>query len=182
MSKWDDHGQEFLRLRAEGRSYAKISRILPVSATTLKKWGIKWQVKIQELRAAHVATFVQEHLMELEHRLELRAEQISRMRDELANRDLGQLSTQELLRLELRYLDAAQKEVAPVKVEVSNPLAAYERVLVQCLHLPSGTEPEDIPELAAKWAGGPNAEKKAQRIEESEEDIVSESRLLFEED
>jgi len=166
MSKWDEHGQEFLRLRAEGRSYAKIAGILPVSVTTCKKWGLKWQPKIEEMRAAHVSGFLKGHLMELEHRLKLRAEQISRLRDELADRDLGELSTQELLRLELRYLDAAQKEVAPLKVEVSNPLATYENILVQCLRLPEGTTMDDVPKLAAELAG----ETRKQLPDESEED------------
>lgn len=154
MSKWTDHGERFLELRGKGISYSRIAKEIPVSVTTLKKWGQEWNDKIQELGRIRLATFVEEQLMTLEKRLELRAEQISRMRDELSSRDLSQLDDATLLRIYLRYVDAASKEVAPLKLElaVSSPLATYERVLIQCLELPPGTTVDDIPELAAEMA------------------------------
>lgn len=165
MAKWDDHGEEFLRLRAEGRSYAKIGRVLSVSVTTLKKWGSRHLVEIAEMRAAHLSSFVKGFLMEVEERIVLRAEQISRIRDELADRDLAKVSTEQLLRLELRYLESVRRDVAPLRIEVTNPLAAYERVLVQCLHVQGDLEAEDVAELAEKWAAGPSAEGMALRAE-----------------
>lgn len=172
MAKWDDHGEEFLRLRAEGRSYAKIGRILPVSVTTLKIWGQREQVRVREMRDAHLVGFVKAFLMEVEERLVLRAEQITRIRDELADRDLGKLSTEQLLRLELRYLESVRRDVAPLKIEVANPLAAYQEVLVQCLHVRGEIEAEDIPGLAAKWEAGPSAGKKALRVDAEAPDEV----------
>lgn len=154
MSKWNEYGERFLELRGKGISYSRIAKEIPVSVTTLKKWGREWSDKIQELGRVRLAKFVEEQLMTLEKRLELRAEQISRMRDELAARDLSQLDDGTLLRIYLRYVDAASKEVAPMKLEleVSNPLAAYERVLIQCLELPPGTTVDDVPKLAAEMA------------------------------
>ena len=69
------------------------------------------------------------------------------------------------------YVDAAGKDAAPqrVEVEVSNPLAAYERVLVQCLELPEGTTKEDIPKLAAELASHQALEKLEQRRETERE-------------
>jgi hypothetical protein len=131
-----------------------------VSVTSLKKWGREWNEKIQELGRVRLATFVDEQLMTMEKRLELRAEQIQRMRDELSARDLSQLDDATLLRIYLRYVDAAGKEIDPVKVEVVNPLATYERVLVQCLEVPEGTRREDIPDLAAKMADGTAVKKR----------------------
>ncbi len=152
MPKWTDHGERFLELRGKGISYSRIAKEIPVSVTTLKKWGREWNDKIQEIGRIRLATFVEEQLMTLEKRLELRAEQISRMRDELSSRDLSQLDDATLLRIYLRYVDAASKEVAPLKVEVTNPLATYENVLMQCLELPPGTTVNDIPKLAAEMA------------------------------
>ena len=131
-----------------------------MSVTSLKKWGKEWSDKIQELGNVRLAAFVDEQLMTMEHRLKLRAEQILRMRDELASRDLSQLDDSVLLGIYLRYVNAVGKEVDPIRVEVSNPLAAYERVLIQCLQIPPDTKPEDIPALAEEFARGPEVKKR----------------------
>ncbi len=164
LAKWDEYGERFLELRGKGVSYSRIAKEIPVSVTTLKKWGQDWLDKIQEIGRVRIATFVQEELITLEKRLELRAEQIQRMRDELATRDLSQLDDATLLRIYLRYLDAVGKEVAPLKlkVEVSNPLATYENVLFKILQVPPGTTLEDVPSLAAEFARGPAPEKEAE--------------------
>ena len=171
MAKWDEYGEKFLELRAKGVSYAKISDEIPVSVTTLKKWSQDWRDKIRELSRARIEAFVEEQLVALEHRLQLRAEQIMRMRDALDGQDLSKLAPETLLQIYLRYVDAAGKDAAPqkVEVEVSNPLAAYERVLVQCLELPEGTTKEDIPKLAAELASHQALEKLEQRRETERE-------------
>lgn len=153
MSKWSDYGEKFLELRSQGMSYQRIAGEVAVSVTTLKKWGVQWESKIQELRGARLAAFVDQQLVDLESRLRLRGEQILRMRDELAARDLSNLNDSVLMRIYLRYLDAVQKEVQPLKVEVSNPMAAYESILLRCLELPPGTTEADVPALAAEMAG-----------------------------
>ena len=153
MSKWSDYGEKFLELRSQGMSYQKIAEEVAVSVTTLKKWGIQWDSKVEKLKRDRLAAFVDQQLVDLESRLKLRGEQILRMRDELASRDLSKVNDSVLMRIYLRYLDAVQKEVQPLKVEVSNPMAAYESILLRCLELPPGTTEADVPKLAAEMAG-----------------------------
>jgi len=152
LAKWDEHGERFLELRGGGMSYGRISKEIPVSVTTLKKWGQDWKDKIRELGQGRLEKFVEEQLLALEHRLQLRAEQIIRLRDALDGQDLSELAPETLLRLYLRYVDAAGKDAAPIKVEVTNPLADYQRVLLQCLELPEGTSESDVLEVAADLA------------------------------
>lgn len=152
LSKWSEYGEKFLGLRSQGMSYRRIADEVAVSVTTLKKWGQQQDTRIQELSSARLATFVETQLMDLESRLKLRGEQILRIRDELAGRDLSKLDDSVLMRIYLRYLDAVQKEVQPLKVELTNPIAAYENVLIQCLELPPGTSIDDIPKLAEEMA------------------------------
>lgn len=152
LSKWSDYGEKFLELRAQGMSYQKIAGEVAVSVTTLKKWGVQWDSKVEELKRDRLAAFVDQQLVDLESRLRLRGEQILRMRDELAARDLSKVNDSVLMRIYLRYLDAVQKEVQPLRVEIANPLADYQRVLMQCAVLPEGTTEEDIPKIAAELA------------------------------
>ena len=78
---------------------------------------------------------------------------------------------------ELRYLDAAQREVAPLKVEVSNPLATYRNVLIQCLEIPKGMTMDDVPKVAAELAGGTT-----KRLPDGSDEDRKKWRLEFEED
>ena len=106
-----------------------------------------------------------EWLMAKERRVELFGEQVLRLRDELADRDLSELATPELLRLYLRYLGAVSREIEPIRVDLaaSDPLASYRDILIQCLELPPGMTKDDVPAVAAQMAsaisgGGPKKE------------------------
>lgn len=168
MAKWDDYGIRFLELRTGGKSYEKISKLIPVSVTTLKRWGGMLSVQIQELKDLRVSAFVQENVLVQERRLELVGEQVARMQDELADRDLREMTVEQLLRLYLRYLDGIRKEVEPVRVEVSNTVVNYENILEKILAVPEGMTKEDIPDLAEELGAdrGPTL-KVAENVPES---------------
>lgn len=153
MAKWEKLGKEFLRRRGAGESHAKLAKAMGISVTTSKAWEKRWSPKIDEMREANIGAFVAEHLADLEHRMAFRAEQMSRIRDELADRDLKDMTTDQLMRLLLRWLESAKREVAPEKIEIADPLRMYERVLERCLGVPPGAVAGDIPKLAAEFAG-----------------------------
>ncbi len=132
MSKFEQYGEKFLELRSQGMSYRRIADEVAVSVTTLKKWGLEWEDKIQEMGQARLQAFVDQQLMDLESRLRLRGEQILSMQQELAARDLGEMESSLLLRLYLRYLESVQKEVAPLRVEVNSTMQNYEQILLRC--------------------------------------------------
>ncbi len=154
MAKWEKRGKEFLRRRAAGESYVKVAKSLGISVTTSKAWGKRWSPKIDEMRDANIEAFVADHLADLDRRMALRAEQMSRIRDELSDRDLKELTTDQLMRLLLRWLESAKREAAPERVEITDPLRMYERVLERCLSLPPEVVVGDIPKLAAQFAEG----------------------------
>lgn len=154
MSRWAECGHEFMTLRSMGMSYARIAEKLGVSKTTLLKWGKEHEERLAEMGAKRLAAFLEQHLMDLESRLRLRGEQIRRMETELAARDFTELDIARLLRLYNQYLEGFRREVQIVKVEVTNPLAAYERILMQILELPEGTAAADVPKLAKELAEG----------------------------
>lgn len=132
MSKWDQYGERFMELRSLGSSYHRIASQMDISVTTAKTWGKRFSLEIQQLARARVAKFAEEHLQVLENRLILRSEMIVSMRDELLTRDLSDIDTATLLKVYLRYLDSAQKEVQPLRVEVNSNMLAYEKIMLKC--------------------------------------------------
>lgn len=149
MSKWDKYGEKFLELRMKGMSYRRIAEEIAVSVTTLKAWGVKWNSEIKALAASRFGVFVDEYLIDIRSRLELRGQQIERLRDELEKRDLSDIETGELLRLFIRYVESAQKDAAPLRVEINSTMENYERILLKVAEvevedprLPSPVEPE----------------------------------------
>ena len=109
---------EFIGLRAQGVSYSKIAMQLRVSRQTLVNWNRQFSEQIQEMKASRMAELAEKWLQEKERRVELFAEQLSRMQDELAERDLSEISTAELLRLYLRYLDTVSRVLDGVQMDV----------------------------------------------------------------
>lgn len=132
LSKWGEHGEEFLALRAQGMSYRRIADKLPVSVTTLKAWGQKFRLEIVRLSLGRAEAFVEAHLVDIRNRLELRAEQIQRIRKELGTRDFVDVETGALLRIYVRYLESVQKDVDPLKVEVNSTMQNYEQIILRC--------------------------------------------------
>lgn len=146
MSKFDQHGEKFLELRSLGQSYLRISDQLPVSVTTLKAWGKKHNADLVRLSLGRVEAFVEANLLDVKNRLALRAEQIQRMRSELAARDFSQVDTAALLRYYLKYVDSAEKDVEPLKVEFTSTMESYEQIILKCGLLVDGdSEESDAP-------------------------------------
>lgn len=132
LSKWPEYGDKFLELRSLGVSYRLIASQIPVSVTTLKVWGKKFNADITRLSLGRAAAFAEAHLVEIRNRLELRGEQIQRMRAELCSRDFSDMDTGTLLRHYVKYVDSVQKDVDPVRVEVSSTLQNYEQIMLRC--------------------------------------------------
>lgn len=139
-----------MELRADGHSYSEIRKQLGISKQTCVNWNRQLSDQISGLRAVRVQEVTESWLMAKERRLELFAEQISRLRDALDGRDLAEIPTGELLRLYLRYLDSVSRILDGLKVDmsVSDPLATYRDILIQCLELPEGMTADDIPRLS----------------------------------
>jgi hypothetical protein len=131
VSKFAEYGERFLELRCQGFSYKTISKRIPVSETTLKKWGLEWADRLRELGDERLKLFVDQQLVELESRLRLRGEQILKLQRILDERDFEKLDDGQLLRLYLKYIDSVQKDVAPMRVEVSSTMENYSRILAE---------------------------------------------------
>ena len=101
---------EFIRLRAEGQSYSKISKALNISKSTCTSWN-------KELKAA-VASLKQEQLTELydayhitkEARIKKLGQTLDNIETALDNVELKEIPAEKLLEYKLKYMEALKEE------------------------------------------------------------------------
>jgi len=93
----DDHTvQRFIELRAQGWSYARLMAELNVTKPTLIAWSRKHQFTIQNLKAVELEALGEKWLAPVADRVNGLGEQLRRVEAELAQRNLGDLTTPQL--------------------------------------------------------------------------------------
>jgi len=107
--------RDFVLLRARGLSFAKIANELPVSKATLVSWSKELEDEIARLKAIELEALYEEAHLLKRGRIELLSEQLRALQEELAQRDLEDVSTDKLLDLWLRvYGEMREEYIEPV--------------------------------------------------------------------
>ena len=91
--------QQFIELRANNVSFAKIAEQLGVSKTTLIAWAKDCELGIQNLRAVSYEALHERYKVGQQHRLEMWSEQLEAVRNELKQRGLADVPTAKLIEL-----------------------------------------------------------------------------------
>jgi hypothetical protein len=88
--------QRFIELRAQGWSFARIATELQVSKPTLIAWSRKQQFQIQNLKAIELEALGEKWLASVTDRVNGLGEQLRKVEAELAQRNMGDLTTPQL--------------------------------------------------------------------------------------
>ena len=88
--------QRFIELRAQGWSYARLMTELNVSKPTLIAWSRKHQFQIKNLKAIELEALQEKWLASTSERVNGLGEQLRRVEAELAQRNIGDLTTTQL--------------------------------------------------------------------------------------
>ena len=107
--------QRFVQLRAQGWSFARIAQELNVAKGTLINWSRKFRFEIQNQRAVELEALQQELVSTREARARVAAEQLKRVEEELAKRDLSQVSTPRLFSLAASLRQQILRETGTVQ-------------------------------------------------------------------
>ena len=91
--------QQFIELRVQGRSYARIAEELQVSKRTLIEWSRKFQFEIQNQRAIELEALRERYLASREEQVRQLGERLREVEAELATRKVAELSTPRLFTL-----------------------------------------------------------------------------------
>ena len=101
---------QFIELRAKGWSYARISRKLKVSKSTLANWSQEMEAEIASLKAMELEALYERYFLAKEGRIKLLGEQLKDIQVELKKRRLDRVSTEKLLEMELKIYQALRDE------------------------------------------------------------------------
>ena len=101
---------EFIRLRAEGRSYSYIADTLHISKSTCSSWEKELQDAIAELKQEQLNELYSSYYMTKEARIKKLGETLNRINEALEAVDLSEIPAEKLLDFKLKYTEALKEE------------------------------------------------------------------------
>lgn len=101
---------EFIRLRAEGKSYRAIEKELSVSRSTLSEWEKELSAEIDQLRQDNLTALYETYGAAREARIKRIGETLSRIDAALDKVNFEEISPEKLLDFKLKYQNALREE------------------------------------------------------------------------
>lgn len=113
--KTTDKKQDFIRLRAEGKSYAAIAKELSISKSTCTAWAKDMGAQVEELRRERLRELYTVYGMAKEERIRQIGGALQKVKDALEEVDLREVAGDKLLKLQLEYTAALKAEYSEVE-------------------------------------------------------------------
>jgi transposase len=101
---------EFIRLRAEGKSYSVIADTLHISKSTCTAWERELKDAIAELKQEQLNELYSSYYMTKEARIKKLGDTLDRINTALDGADLSQIPPEKLLEFKLKYTEALKGE------------------------------------------------------------------------
>ena len=108
--KPNDQKNDFIRLRAEGKSYTAIAKELNISKATCTAWERELTAEIAEKKKEQLEEMYQAYYMTREARITKLGQALESIEDALSKADLTQVSPEKLLDYKLKYMEALKQE------------------------------------------------------------------------
>jgi len=106
---------KFVELRAKGLSYRQIEQDLHIGRSACGEWNEELKEEIVKRKAEYLEELYHNYYMLREARIEKLGEIFKKLDAELANRDITDLTTKELLDYYLKYLSELKEEYIDLK-------------------------------------------------------------------
>lgn len=110
MAKSTETKLQFIELRAEGLSFAKIAEQLHTAKSTLQEWDRELSAEIAERRDEREAEVYHLYGLSREARLRRMGDTLNRINAALDEKDLSELSADRLLAMKLQYERALKED------------------------------------------------------------------------
>jgi len=107
--------KEYIRLRAEGKSYSTIAEQLHISKTTCSKWEKDLAEQIDELKRAELAELCESYGMTKKARIERLGGTLDKINEALEQADFSTVDPAKLLDFKLKYTEALKGEYIGTK-------------------------------------------------------------------
>jgi transcriptional regulator with XRE-family HTH domain len=121
-----DVKQRFIELRAKGWSFDKIAKELGKAKQTLLDWSKDLDLEIAQAKAIELETIYESYSLYKEARLKMIGGILSKIKEELDQRDLSDVPTDKLLDLLLKY-EGVLKEMIVEPIFLSSKEMVEER-------------------------------------------------------
>ena len=108
--KPQEQKQEFIRLRAEGKSYTAIAKELEISKSTCTEWERELKEEISQLKKEQLEELYESYYMTREARISQLGDMLSKIDEALEKKNLEYVSTEKLLDYKLKYMEALKNE------------------------------------------------------------------------
>ena len=123
---------EFIRMRAEGKSYRKIAEALHISRSTCGEWEQEFKEDIARMKQDQLNDLYEAYYMTKQARIEKLGHALQRINTALDGADLTAMEPKELLDYQLKYMAALREEYTgtgepfrfPAKVELPDIINA----------------------------------------------------------
>lgn len=102
--------ENYILLRAEGKSQTAIAQELHISKSTCSKWEKELEQQIAEKKAEQLEQLYDSYYMKKEARIKKLGSTLKSIEDALAAADLTQMQPKELLEYKLKYIAALKEE------------------------------------------------------------------------
>jgi len=109
---------EFIRLRAEGKSYSVIAKELEISKSTCTSWEQELKEEISQFKREQLEDLYGAYYMTKEARIKKLGDTLNRINTALDGLDLSSVPPEKLLDYKLKYMEALRGEyiaTAPAK-------------------------------------------------------------------
>ena len=107
--------KEYVRLRAEGKSYSYIAGQLHISKSTCTKWERDLSAQIDELKRADFQELCESYGMTKEARIKKLGDTLEKINEALEKADFSTVDPAKLLDYKLKYTEALKGEYMGVK-------------------------------------------------------------------
>lgn len=115
--------ERFIELRAQGWSFDKIAKELGKAKQTLIDWSKELQEEIANLKALELEALYEKYYLLKETRLQTFGEMLSKIKKEIEDRELSDVSTEKLLELYLKYNTQVGDEIVEPVFKSSEEIA-----------------------------------------------------------
>lgn len=105
-----DDKENFIRLRAEGKSYRQIMDELGIAKATCSNWEKEYKNRIQELKADRIEELYNAYFMTKEARIKKIGDTLNQINTALEKADLSTVAPEKLLDYKLKYTEALKNE------------------------------------------------------------------------
>jgi transcriptional regulator with XRE-family HTH domain len=104
---------EFIRLRAEGKSYSDIAAALEISKDTCSKWERELKEQISQLKSEQLNELYNSYYMTREARIKKLGDTLNNINTALDGADFKEIPPEKLLDFKLKYTEALKEEYIP---------------------------------------------------------------------